>query len=51
MKQKTYLDKLIENPEFKEKFEKEYKKLTIAENNEKAALVNSGRYSGCKNNS
>jgi len=27
MKQKTYLDKLIENEEFKEKFEEEYKKL------------------------
>lgn len=25
MKQKTYLDKLLENPEFKEKFEKELK--------------------------
>jgi len=41
MKQKTYLDKLMENKEFREKFEEEYRKMTIAENNEKAALVNS----------
>ncbi|MGA1825457.1 MAG: helix-turn-helix domain-containing protein [bacterium] len=28
---KTYLDKLMENEEFKEKFEKEYSKLAISE--------------------
>ncbi len=28
MKQKTYLDKLMENKEFKEKFEEEYKEMT-----------------------
>jgi hypothetical protein len=38
---KTYLDKLMENKGFKEKFDKGYKKLTIAENNLKVALVNS----------
>ena len=30
-KQKTYLDKLMENPEFKERFKKEYRNLKIAE--------------------
>lgn len=39
--QKTYLDKLMENKEFKEKFDKEYLELTIAENNLKVASVNS----------
>ena len=29
MKQKTYLDKLMENKEFKEKFEEEYKRLDM----------------------
>ena len=29
MKQKTYLDKLMENPEFKEKFYEEYKRLDM----------------------
>ena len=29
MKQKTYLDKLMENPEFKEKFEEEYRRLDM----------------------
>ena len=40
MKQKTYLDKLLEDKVFKEKFEEEYTKLTIAENNKKDTLVN-----------
>jgi hypothetical protein len=37
---KTYLDKLLENKEFKEKFDDEYMKLTKAENNLKRILVN-----------
>ena len=31
MKQKTYLDKLIENKEFREKFEEEYRNMTNEE--------------------
>ena len=31
MKQKTYLDKLLEDKVFKEKFEEEYLKMTIEE--------------------
>ena len=41
---KTYLDKLLEDKEFKEKFEEEYTKLTIAENKVEVTLVNSGCY-------
>ena len=33
MKQKTYLDKLMENKEFKEKFKEEYKKIMKSEHN------------------
>ena len=40
----TYLDKLLANKVFKEKFDEEYAQLTIAENKVKVALVNSGCY-------
>ena len=39
MKQKTYLDKLMENKEFKEKFEEEYKNLQTNENREEKRIV------------
>jgi len=31
-KTKTYMDKLMENKEFREKFDKEYQNLCVAEN-------------------
>jgi len=31
MKSKTYMDKLMENKEFREKFDKEYQNLCVAE--------------------
>ena len=38
MKQKTYLDKLMENPEFKEKFEEEYRQIKELEEDYQKAI-------------
>jgi len=53
-KSKTYMDKLMENKEFREKFDKEYQNLCVAEKiaeiRHKANLIQDGPVNQRKNN-
>jgi len=53
-KTKTYMDKLMKNKEFREKLNKEYQNLCVAENiaeiRHQANLAQDGPVNRCKNN-